>query len=264
MAPYNVTREVPSEWLGDDFNICGGVVRHAAGTPHAGEIAGHLQFGTAEAIETLGRPLESLLTATVALGALNLAVSAIGFAYVCRRLNAIEKQLGEISGKLDALLEASDRLAWRQALESRSKWAAQIENVLVSLRTSDLTGASHAAAMLNESEKLYMALGDHLLMDSRRVYGDPDVVQPVLQMAEAAALARSRALAHLGHPAESLQVIDSLSTWQQGAAKRLESPLVEMPIWLASLDATQRASCRALVQRERSLPEVLTRAVPCS
>ncbi len=220
MSGYEVTRVVPPEWLGPAYSIFGGVVRHARGTPGAGEIVGHLQFGTTEALEALGKPLQSLACATVAVSALNLAVTAAGFAYVCKRLNDIERQLSAISGKIDGLLEATDRLAWTQELERRAKWAAQVDNLLIALRTRDVGGASRAAAMLNESEKFYMALGDHLVSDSRRAYCETAVVQPVLQMATAAALARSRAFALLGHPEEAIRMgaalLEHASSFSQG------------------------------------------------
>ncbi|WP_409075356.1 hypothetical protein ACF2G4_01050 [Pantoea sp. C3] len=122
------------------YDICGGVIRVTKGNDKAGTIVAHLKFPgkaqqAAESIEKLKSSLsnihggiatlqnslgtlQNLQYANIALSGLNLAVSAAGFAIVCKKLNGIESILITHTQKLDTLLslalDAQEKASFQQ------------------------------------------------------------------------------------------------------------------------------------------------------
>ncbi len=123
---FNQSSEILEGLSNGLYAIYGGVIRITKGNDKAGTIVAHLKFPgneqqTAESIEkvksslsniqggidSLQNSLGSLHTlqyANIALSGLNLAVSAAGFAIVCKKLNGIESILNTHTQKLDTLL----------------------------------------------------------------------------------------------------------------------------------------------------------------
>jgi hypothetical protein len=130
------------------YAIYGGVIRITKGNDKAGTIVAHLKFPgnerqTAEAIEklksslstlqggidTLQNSLGSLHTlqyANIALSGLNLAVSAAGFAIVCKKLNGIESILNTHTHKLDTLLSLVLDTHQKDSFKQTAKYNALI------------------------------------------------------------------------------------------------------------------------------------------
>ncbi len=262
MVGYKVVRTIPPHLLQGIntgvYTAHGGVIRHAPGSPLGGRIVAHLQYGNPEALAQLVKtipPLQPLLGATIALGALNLAVSVVGFTIVCSKLNGIRKQLDEVSAKIDKLLEGQEHAAWLSEVERRTTWAANMENLAIGLRTKNHQLSSVAIARLNESEQFYRFLSHHLLTNGRASYNDPSSVGTCLDMASSTCLARAHALSLQGHPKEAIRVVENLGEWQVKSRHLLELPLEEKPPWLARLTPEQRAGCKELVTRQREIPE---------
>ncbi len=134
------------------YAIYGGVIRVTKGNDKAGSIIAHLKFPgnaeqTAESIEKLKSSLsniqggidtlqnslgtlQNLQYANIALAGLNLAVSAAGFAIVCKKLNNIESILHTHTEKLDTLLS----LALDAQLKASFQQTARFNAVITTAR----------------------------------------------------------------------------------------------------------------------------------
>lgn len=122
-----VTRAIPQEVLvglmAGQYKAYGGVIRWAAGTEHAGQIVRHLipvglqtitdpLFGSlngmlniANTYQKIGVTTQTILqmsTGTMVLSGLNLAVSAIGFTVIYKKLKQLENQLNRIEKEVKA------------------------------------------------------------------------------------------------------------------------------------------------------------------
>jgi hypothetical protein len=143
-----VERAIPSDvWGGlmmGRYKLHGGVIRWAAGTPNAGQIVRHLlpvssasnitNYFNVYQLQQLSGQVGNLTqatqhvlqvaTGTMILSGLNLAVSAIGFAFLNQKLSKLETRLTEIQTtvyEIRALLERSERAELRAALRDLLK-----------------------------------------------------------------------------------------------------------------------------------------------
>ncbi len=140
-----VSRAIPQEvlvgLLARQYKMYGGVIRWAAGTDHAGQIVRHLipvasqtitdpLFGSLNGllastyqlnrINVTTQTVLQMANGTMALSGLNLAVNAIGFAIIFKKLKQLENQLSRIEKEVKAiheLLEIEERSRLRAALE---------------------------------------------------------------------------------------------------------------------------------------------------
>jgi hypothetical protein len=139
----SVLRTVPEDtiWgvLSGQYRLHGGVVRWAAGTPQAGQIVRHLiplarvassslppgllhisHIVRSPDLALMTRQILQVVTDTMLLSGLNLAVSAISFAVMLHRLDSIETRLKAIQADVKAirdLLERRERAELHAALQ---------------------------------------------------------------------------------------------------------------------------------------------------
>lgn len=147
-----VLRSIPPEvaqgLVSGMYKLYGGVIRYAPGTAKAGQIICHLVptksligslemasalFASAgmafnsfnrtslkvDQVMSVAQQILSISKNAMILSGLNLAVSAIGFAYVTHRLNKIDKKLDEVQRdirEIKAFLESKERAELRAAL----------------------------------------------------------------------------------------------------------------------------------------------------
>jgi hypothetical protein len=88
-------------------------------------------------MQSLLAPFQPLLHATVALNAMNLAVSVAGFAMVLSKLNEISRKLDHISEKLDRILDTLGRMEWQKEMERRAHIAALLKTLAMGLRMNN-------------------------------------------------------------------------------------------------------------------------------
>ena len=135
----DVTFEVPAwieEGLANGSLIRGGgVVRRSSGEiamflRESGSLSRELANGNLPSSPMLSAQmssLQSLSMASLGMQALNLGISAIGFAVVVSKLNKIQADLQKIHEKLDEILEEIQWILRRQDLEMVGKMKAALE-----------------------------------------------------------------------------------------------------------------------------------------
>lgn len=151
------------------FTVWGGVVRYSAGHPKGGQIVGHLQFPadatkaaeqlanlqqTLNGVESAMGVLQNLQYANLALSGLNLAVSVVGFAIVCKKLNGISEQLQQQSEKLDVLLEMASAAKAREELRDSARFSAVLWTVRQSAEQGDLMSLKSQVNNLREQYEI--------------------------------------------------------------------------------------------------------------
>ncbi|EJD6370323.1 hypothetical protein AB6F62_20625 [Providencia huaxiensis] len=135
------------------YKIWGGVIRITAGHDNAGSIVAHLKFpndmsqarqsieslqavlskqmdglqGGIDVLQSSMGVLQNLQYANLAMSGLNLAVSVVGFAIVCHKLNRIEDTLNQHRQKLDALLEMAVETHQRERFRDESRFITSID-----------------------------------------------------------------------------------------------------------------------------------------
>ena len=121
--------------------------------------------------------LRSLSTAALGMQALNLGVSAIGFAVVISKLNKIQAELQEIHKKLDEVLVEVQWILRKQDLEmiGKMKAALEIASTAVLASSTDLRrqGLSDARNRLIESANLSKLFLDDLIT-TKKYLSRPD------------------------------------------------------------------------------------------
>jgi hypothetical protein len=213
--------------------------------------------GGGEGLQMAIRSLTALSQATVVLSGLNLAVSIAGFAVVCSKLNQMNAKLCEIDDKLDRLLVGQAHVAWRQEIEQRAKLEANLENLALALRTGREHLAEDAIARLNECATVHRMVCGNLLTDVRRVYLDPEPLSESTRFVVGCRLAQAHALAHMGHPQESVRLLDEGLKGQRTQLAHIEEPLRRRHVWLGRHPADLRAACRELILCQRVIPSGL-------
>ncbi|HHQ6575736.1 TPA: hypothetical protein ACSTLY_003167 [Serratia fonticola] len=146
------------------YKIWGGVIRVTAGHDNAGSIIAHLKFPNdmshaQKSIETLQAVLTSqmgglqsgmdvlqnsmgvlqnLQYANLAMSGLNLAVSIVGFAIVCHKLNHIEGTLQQQSQQLEALLHLAVDARQREMFRDEARFIASVDCAYQFAESSDI------------------------------------------------------------------------------------------------------------------------------
>lgn len=151
------------------YTVWGGVVRYSAGNAKGGQIVGHLQFpgDAAQAAEQLAKlqqtlggvegvlsVVQNLQYANLALSGLNLAVSVVGFAIVCKKLNGISEQLQLQSEKLDVLIEMASDARAREELRDDARFRAALKTVRQFAELDDLQGLKSQVSNLHEQYEI--------------------------------------------------------------------------------------------------------------
>ena len=153
---WNVARMVPHETLmglvTGDYQLCGGVIRWAAGTANAGQIVRHLIpvglspigmvpglnlipeiaaniqlhqiAGNLDNLAELNQKIFQAATGTAMLSGLGLAVCTVGFVAIDKRLQAVDKKLQKIQKDVQDIkhfLETSERAKLYAAINALLK-----------------------------------------------------------------------------------------------------------------------------------------------
>ncbi len=142
--------EVLAKLQSGEYQLFGGVVRHASGTSKGGRIVGHLLFPgdalqTQESLQKLQSTLTSglgslqggmdqlqqsmgalqgLQTANLVMSGLNLAVTTTGFVIVCKKLNKISEQIEAQSVAIAQTLNLVRDVHERNILEDEARFRA--------------------------------------------------------------------------------------------------------------------------------------------
>jgi hypothetical protein len=263
MDGIEVVRLIPAEFLDKintgEYTVWGGVIRQAK----TGRTVAHLRIADPDVIPfKLDPSLQPLLHASVALNALNLAVSVAGFAVLISKLEAINRKLDQISDKLSQILTGQMQAAWERELERRARFAATCKTLDIGLRTHNDQLINQTIAALMESAEFYRAASKHLLEDISGSYREPIPLRRCMEMALAASLVLGHTIALQGHPPEAVRLLHDLQGWQRSQLRALEQPLHEPQkhLWLGRLDSNMRQECRSLVRWQRQLPEGLAYA----
>lgn len=267
MGTDSVVREIP-EWVTEGLSNKtltehGGVIRNLKG-----QIVAHLQFGDAEAMEKVGQALsqmsgqlnvlQGLQTATLALQGLNLVVSVAGFAIVCKKLNRISDQLVSMDARIQEVLQHQMQMEWKQELERRSRFRANLESLASGLNTNDAVVTGDALNRLRESAVFYEMLATHVASDVRAAYLDAVLVNEILRNVAAIRLSIAHAQALRGHLEEASSVLRNLRGWHAKQLEVLEKPLLEKPtpVWLGFPDyQKKKKQWQELVLTQRRIPE---------
>jgi len=263
MEDWTVLRTIPEKLRAGveagQYTVHGGVVRNAGGTR---SIVGHLMVADPAGLQSLGNAFGPLLAGTMALGAMNLVVSAAGFVVVTQRLKALDKKLNKVIDKLDQLLTGQMKMMWDMELERRSRFEANLENLARGLRIRDVTMTSVALSALTHSATFYRRTTAQLLEDVRQAYQEPLTLHQCMQMVFGASLAQAHALALRGHPSEAISLLDGLEEWHEDQRKALDAPRKARPVpaWMARLPYEAVQGCQAVVKWQQEVPEGLSYA----
>jgi hypothetical protein len=140
--------EVLAKLQSGEYNLWGGVVRHAAGTGKGGQIVGHLLFpgdsyqtqqsllklqatlsnglntlsGRMRGLQQTMNVLQGLQSANLVMAGLNLAVTTSGFMVVCQKLNKIGSQIEEQSRSIAQTLSLVRDIHERDLLREEAKF----------------------------------------------------------------------------------------------------------------------------------------------
>lgn len=259
MDGMTVIRQIPQEFLAKintgEYITCGGVIRDAS----SGRIIAHLQFAGPEAMQSLLPPLQPLLHATLALNAMNLAVSVAGFATVLSKLNDISGKLDHISEKLDCILDTLWRMEWQAEMERRAHIAALLKILAMGLRVNNGHLIDQALVDLTKSAEFYRGMSQKLLADVKQVYFEPLPFRHCTEVAISTSLVQAHALALRGYPGEAVALLADLKTWQTTTQQTFAQPLnlPKPPIWFGKISSKAREDCRELIQWQRQVPEGL-------
>lgn len=142
--------EVLAKLQSGEYQLFGGVVRHASGTSKGGRIVGHLLFpgdalqtqeslqklqsnltsglgslqGGMEQLQQSMGALQGLQTANLVMSGLNLAVTTTGFVIVCKKLNKISEQIEAQSAAIAQTLNLVRDVHERNILEDEARFRA--------------------------------------------------------------------------------------------------------------------------------------------
>ena len=142
--------EVLEKLQSGEYQLFGGVVRHASGTSKGGRIVGHLLFpgdalqtqeslqklqsnltsglgslqGGMEQLQQSMGALQGLQTANLVMSGLNLAVTTTGFVIVCKKLNKISEQIEAQSAAIAQTLNLVRDVHERNILEDEARFRA--------------------------------------------------------------------------------------------------------------------------------------------
>lgn len=237
-----VTRAIPKEvlvgLLAGQYKMYGGVIRWAPGTEYAGQIVHHLIPVASQTItDPLFGPLNGMLniantyqldrinlttqkvlqmaTGTMTLSGLNLAVNAIGFAVIYKKLKQLENQLNRIEKEVKAIHELLE-------IEERARLGAALEDLVNAMRSQKLD---------DRRELLFHAKGDlaPIRLKYKELLSKADSLEVSLGYEEyfvLTSLAHSRCLAELGMLDTARLSLESDVTFWKVESKRIAHDLL--------------------------------------
>jgi hypothetical protein len=235
---WTIARAIPHETLiglvTGQYKLYGGVIRWAAGTPHAGQIVRHLipvganPLGTIPAYQLtqlLGQihtfsqsstqQVLQIATGTAVLSGLGLVVSAIGFVTINNKLNTIDDKLKEIQKDVKAIksfLESSERAKLFAAL-----------NAL--LKLDSRTAPEHRHTILHTSRNTLAEIN----MRYRELLSEASTIETAMANEEyfsLTALAQARCTAELGMLDIAHKEVVEMNTFWQTQAHRISKEVL--------------------------------------
>jgi hypothetical protein len=237
-----ITRAIPKEvlvgLLAGQYRLCGGVIRWATGTEHAGQIVRHLipvgsqtitdpLFGTLNGMFNIANTSQlgilrattqtvlQMATGAMVLSGLNLAVSVIGFAIIDQKLRRLENQLNRIEKEVKGIRELLE-------IDERARLGAALE---------DLVNAMRCQRLDDRRELLLHAKGDlaPIRLKYKELLSRADSLEVALGYEEyyvLTSLAHSRCLAELGMLGTARQSLENDVTFWKEESKRIAHDLL--------------------------------------
>lgn len=242
LIDLTVTRSIPQEVLDGlltgKFKMHGGVIRWATGTEYAGQIVRHLiptasqmvtdplfsplngllNFANARLLSEIGATTQTVLqiaSGTMALSGLNIAVTAIGFAFISHKLDRLKDQLTNIEKEVKAIHELL-------VIEERSKLGAALEDLINGMRSQ--RPDDRRDLLLNAKNNLAP-----IRLKYKELLSKADSLEVSLGYEEyfvLTSLAHSRCLAELGMGDTARHSLESDVTFWKSQSKRIAHDLL--------------------------------------
>jgi hypothetical protein len=226
---WTIVRAIPSETLlglaAGYYQLYGGVIRWAAGTPNAGQIVRHLipvgsnPLGTIPGQDhTFLQSTQQVLqiaTGTAVSSGLGLLVSSIGFVAIYSKLNIIDGRLKEIQKDVKAIksfLESSERAKLFAAL-----------NAL--LKLDSRTAPEHCHTILHTSRNTLAEIN----MRYRELLSEASTIETAMANEDyfsLTALAQARCTAELGMLDIAHKEVVEMNTFWQTQAHRISKEIL--------------------------------------
>ncbi len=235
-----VTRAIPPEvvmgLMTKQYKLFGGVVRWAPGTQNAGQIIRHLlpiatqtvdapilspisiASGAVNAYQLLGQvnvltaatqQVLQIASGTMVLSGLNLAVTAVGFAVLFKKLEILEGKLNEIQKEVRAIRTLME-------LEERAKLGSALRDLT---NVPAIKNPDHRHEMLFNSKNVLGPIN----LKYKELLAGADVLETAMAYEEyfcLTALAHARCLAELGMLEMAKQdLIDASEFWKKQAQR---------------------------------------------
>jgi hypothetical protein len=234
-----VTRAIPQEalvgLLAGQYKLHGGVIRWSPGTDKAGQIAYHLIPAKPQTVTdplfspingrmlnidrtNFGVTTQSVLqmaTGTMVLSGLNLAVTAIGFTVINKKLDRLKDQLSNIENEVKAIHELL-------VIEERSKLGAALEDLINGTRSQ--RSDDRRDLLLNAKNNLAP-----IRLKYKELFSKADSLEVSLGYEEyfvLTSLAHSRCLAELGMLDTARNSLESDVTFWKDQSKRITHDLL--------------------------------------
>ncbi|MDD9155585.1 hypothetical protein PVK64_05235 [Aliivibrio sp. S4TY2] len=272
-----LTREMPSLTdlkegiISGKYKVWGGVVRLAKGQRGAGQIVGHLVIpdNADEALDKLGGQLgtmqkqlsglQSLQIANLAMSGLNLAVSAAGFAIVCKKLDHISCILKSHTEKLDSLLD----LAQKQDLRNTLSEAARFSGIIKSARQFSETGEFEQLKSLIRPINEQYEFTKYLLLDATRsaakhiFIASIDEVECLSDRLVHLALIKAHINQKVGHTQFAIEAMEDLQKDWLNLNQNIVTAFTENKAFVSGLSIDSASKVRALLEfRQKRLPAI--------
>jgi hypothetical protein len=244
---WTVTRAIPTEvWTGlvtGQYQLAGGVIRWARGTPHAGQIVRHLLpvgsqfidaplFTPLSGIPTLMNVYQSasnielaigatqhvlqIATGTMLLAGLNLAVTTVGFAVLNQKLQSLDKTLSDIQKDVKAIRTLLE-------LEERAKLGAALRDLL---HIADITNPDQRHTILFNTKNVLAPIS----LKYQELLASADTIETAMAYEEyfcLTSLAHARCLAELGIVGVARRELqETVRFWKEQAQRIVKDLLI--------------------------------------
>lgn len=275
---FTVYRELPEHLLtkiaANEAFISGGTIRVASGHSNAGAILAHLRFPqqqeqagqaiervtgqlaqqsqalgklqqSSEAVSQSLSQLQSLSQFTAVMQGANLALTAVGFVIIAKKLNGISEQLKQMDHKLDVLYGELVTVKSELRAKFYAEFTGALANIQAGLRTDDQVRISTALNQLTESRNLFRQLAAEMAHSPRAALSDIDTFSLLYQGAVGCDIALSNSQHQLGNDDEAMLLLTDAKAWQQQIQCSLLDELNAKPVWLGQLNKANRPQIRA-------------------
>lgn len=247
---WTVQRTLPTDTLqgilSGAYQMYGGVIRRAPGTPGGGQIVRHLIFpagaqltdalipspvggllnvanyyqlrqlsGQMMGLQMATQQVLALASSTMLLSGLNLAVSAVGFAVIVHKLNKLEGKLQELQKEVQAIRNLLE-------LKERSELKAALRDLL---NIVDISNPDHRHTMLFNSKNVLAPIN----FKYKELLAEADIPEVAMAYEEyfcLTALAHARCVAELGMLQMARRDLLETKDFWQAQARRIATDLL--------------------------------------